>query len=174
MILSGLLGYLFIFFARVIDVSCATIRTLMIVRGQRNIAALIGFFEVSVYILALNQVVGQLNNPLNLLFYASGFAAGHYVGSLIEERMALGFVTVEIIPTGLDSGLAELLRQKGFGVTTFSAFGKEGPRQVLHVLLKRRMLPQLAQMIAQHDPKSFYTIMDARATYGGFLGRQGK
>ncbi len=171
---SGLLGYLFIFCARVIDMSCATVRTLMIVRGQRIIAALIGFFEVSVYILALNQVVGKLNDPLNLLFYASGFATGNYVGSLIEERMALGFVTVEIIPSEPDSNLAELLRQQGFGVTTFPAFGKEGPHQVLHVLLKRRSLPHIVQMVSEHDPTAFYTIMDARATYGGFLGRQGK
>lgn len=174
MTLSAIWGYLFIFFARVIDVSCLTIRTLMIVRGQRAIAAVIGFFEVCVYILALNRVVGGLNNPLNLLFYAAGFATGNYVGSLIEERMALGFVTVEIMPSDPDLDMPELLRQHGFGVTTFSAFGKEGPRQVLHVLLKRRMLPQLVNMISEHDPKAFYTIMDARATHGGFLGRQGK
>ncbi|HKM39234.1 MAG TPA: DUF2179 domain-containing protein, partial [bacterium] len=157
-----------------VDVSCLTIRTLMIVRGQRTVAAIIGFFEVSIYVLALNQVVGQLGNPLNLLFYASGFAMGNYVGSLIEERMALGFVTVEIIPTDAESDLAELLRQRDFGVTTFPAFGKEGPRQVLHVLLERKMVPQLTKMIAEHDSKTFYTIMDARATYGGFLGRHGK
>jgi hypothetical protein len=29
-------------------------------------------------------------------------------------------------------------------------------------------------MVSEHDPTAFYTIMDARATYGGFLGRQGK
>lgn len=171
---SGLWGYLFIFCARVIDVSCATVRTLMIVRGQRLIAASIGLVEVCVYILALNQVVGKLNNPLNLLFYASGFAMGNYVGSLIEERMALGFVTVEIIPSDSDSDMPELLRKQQFGVTAFPAFGKEGPRQVLHVLLKRKMLPQLAEMISEHDPKAFYTIMDTRSTHGGFLGRQGK
>ncbi len=112
---------------------------------------------------------------LEFIVYASGFATGNYVGSLIEERMALGFVTVEIIPSEPDSNLAELLRQQGFGVTTFPAFGKEGPRQVLHVLLKRRSLPpHIVQMVSEHDPTAFYTIMDARATYGGFLGRQGK
>ncbi|NLG87392.1 MAG: DUF2179 domain-containing protein [Firmicutes bacterium] len=171
---SGLGGYLFIFFARVIDMSCTTVRTLMIVRGQRLIAAIIGFFEVSVYIMALNEVVGKLNNPLNLLFYAAGFATGNYVGSMIEERMALGVVTVEIIPSDPESEMPDLLRQQEFGVTTFPAYGKEGPRQVLHVLLKRRMLPQLITMISEHDPKAFYTIMDARSTHGGFLGRQGK
>ncbi|MGI6129607.1 MAG: DUF2179 domain-containing protein [bacterium] len=173
MALSGVWGYLFIFLARVIDMSCTTVRLLMVVRGQRLIASAIGFFEVSIYIAALSQVMGQLDNPFNLFFYALGFATGNYVGSLIEERMALGFVTVEIIPSN-DSDMADLLRQHEFGVTTFPAHGKEGPRQVLHVLLKRRMLPKMVQMIAEHDPKAFYTIMDTRATFGGFIGRQGK
>lgn len=174
MALEGVVGYLFIFCARVVDMSCTTVRTIMIVRGQRLIAAVIGLFEVSIYILALNQVVGKLNNPLNLLFYALGFATGNYVGSLIEERMALGFVTVEIIPTLPASNLPALLREEGFGVTCFAAEGKEGPRQVLHVLVRRKKLPQLLSTLGQMDNKAFYTIMDTRSIHGGFLGRQGK
>jgi uncharacterized protein YebE (UPF0316 family) len=173
-LLEGAIGYLFIFFARVVDMSCATVRTIMIVRGQRVIAAIIGFFEVTVYILALNQVVGKLSNPLNLLFYALGFATGNYVGSLIEERMALGFVTVEIIPSARGSELPERLREEGYGVTCFQAEGKEGPRLVMRVLLKRKKLPHLLDTLAQKDERAFYTIMDARSIHGGFFGRQGK
>ena len=77
------LGYFLIFAARVIDVSFATIRILLVVRGQRLQAAALGFFEVIVYILALNSVVQHLNNPLNLLAYALGFATGNYVGSYV-------------------------------------------------------------------------------------------
>ncbi|MGI6604696.1 MAG: DUF2179 domain-containing protein [bacterium] len=172
--LDGVLGYLFIFVARVVDMSGTTIRTIMVVRGQRLIAAIIGFFEVIVYILALNQVVGKLDNPFNLLAYALGFATGNYVGSAIEERMALGFVTVEIIPSQYDSPLADLLREQGFGVTCFAAEGREGPRLVLHVLLKRKKLTQLLDMLRETDDNAFYTIMDTRATRGGFLGQQGK
>lgn len=174
MALGGIVGYLFIFCARVVDMSCTTVRTILLVRGQRLIAAVIGFFEVSVYILALNQVVGRLNNPLNLLFYALGFATGNYVGSVIEERVALGFVTVEIIPTRPDSRLPQLLREEGFGVTCFPAEGKEGERLVLHVLLKRKRLPHLLDTLMHQDEKAFYSIMDARSIHGGFFGRQGK
>lgn len=174
MALSVIWGYLFVFLARVVDVSCATVRMLLVVRGQRLIAAAIGFFEVSIYIMALNRVMGQLNNPLNLFFYACGFATGNYVGSLIEERLALGFVTVEIIPSDDRINMADLLRESGYGVTTFSAYGKEGPKEVLHVLLRRNMLSQMVRMIADRDPQAFYTIMDTRATFGGFVGRKGK
>ncbi|HHY92710.1 MAG TPA: DUF2179 domain-containing protein [Firmicutes bacterium] len=172
--MEGILGYLFIFCARVVDMSGTTVRTILLVRGQRLIAAVIGFFEVTVYILALNRVVGKLNDPLNLLFYSLGFATGNYVGSIIEERVALGFVTVEIIPTVPGSDLAERLRRDGYGVTCFPAEGKEGPRLVLHVLVKRKRLPHLLETLTHQDEKAFYSIMDARSIHGGFFGRQGK
>ena len=85
-----ILGYLFIFFARVVDVTCSTIRTLMVVQGRKLHAAIIGFFEVTVYITALGKVVDSLDNPMNLLVYGLGFACGNYVGIMVENRIALG------------------------------------------------------------------------------------
>jgi len=79
--LALIAGYLFIFLARVCDVSLATIRTLMVVRGQKLYAASIGFVEVIIYILALGKIFSDLNNPFNLFFYALGFATGNYVGT---------------------------------------------------------------------------------------------
>ena len=90
-------GYLFIFAARVCDVSLATIRTLMVVRGQKLYAAIIGFFEVIIYILALGKIFSDLSNPLNLLFYALGFATGNYVGTFLEGKLAVGVFTAQVI-----------------------------------------------------------------------------
>jgi uncharacterized protein YebE (UPF0316 family) len=166
-VLSLLAGYLFIFCARVVDVSLATIRTLMIVRGNRLCAAFIGFFEVIVYITALNRVVGGLNNPANLLAYALGFATGNYVGSFIEEKLAFGLTTVQIITAKPE--MVEDIRQKGFGVTVMEGMGKEGSRQVLVVSLSRKALPILMNVIEQRDPAAFITVMDTKATYGGYF-----
>lgn len=91
--LSFVGGYLFIFLARVVDVSLATMRTLMLVRGKGLIAACIGFFEVMIYITALNKVVSGLDNPANLVVYALGFATGNFMGSYIEEKLAIGLTT---------------------------------------------------------------------------------
>lgn len=165
--LSLLAGYLFIFCARVVDVSLATIRTLMIVRGNRLQAAMIGFFEVIVYITALNRVVGGLNNPANLMAYALGFATGNYVGSFIEEKLAIGLITVQIITR--NSAMVEGIRQKGFGVTVLEGMGKEGSRQVLMVSLSRKALPFLLELIEQEDKSAFVTVMDTKVTRGGYF-----
>ncbi|MFA5577792.1 MAG: DUF5698 domain-containing protein, partial [Tissierellaceae bacterium] len=111
-----LFGYLFIFFARVTDVSLATVRMLMVVQGRKLQAALIGFFEVGIYITALGKVVNSLNNPMNLLSYALGFACGNYLGIIIENKIALGNLAAQIILkiSGNDD-LIKILRENGFG-----------------------------------------------------------
>lgn len=167
--MSVALNCIFIFTARVIDVSMLTIRTLMVVRGKRHQAALIGFFEVIVYIVALNRVVNSLDNPLNLFFYALGFASGNYVGSFIEEKMAIGDIAVQIIPKMNGDNIQQILRTNGFGVTAVEGMGKEGPKQILHVALKRKNLPKLIETIDSLDEDAFMTIMDAKSLRGGYI-----
>ncbi|MGI6486082.1 MAG: DUF2179 domain-containing protein [Tepidanaerobacteraceae bacterium] len=160
-------GYLLIFLARVIDVSCATVRTLMIVKGNKLQAALIGFFEVIIYITALNQVIGTLDKPLNLIVYALGFAAGNYVGSFVEEKLALGLMTVQVVTENI--GLSKHIRDNGFGVTVLEGRGKEGFRQLLIISLSRRDLPRLMKLIDELDKDVFVTVLDTKVSRGGYF-----
>ena len=169
-----LLGYIFIFSARVIDVAMGTTRMLMIVRGRRIEAAAIGFVEVIVYIIALNMVIQQLDQILNLLVYAFGFAMGNYVGCYVEEKMALGYVTVQVIPRERNVNLANNLRSLGYGVTVINGWGKEGTRQILNIMVKRKYLRKLMTNIDEFDHDSFINIMETRTIYGGYLGHKKK
>ena len=162
-------GYLFIFLARVCDVSLATIRTLMVVRGQKLYAALIGFFEVIIYILALGKIFSDLANPLNLLSYALGYATGNYVGTYLEEKLAVGIFTAQVITLRDPWELTGILRNKGYGVTVIEGEGREGRRYILQIILKRKRFRDLQKIIEEWDTEVFYTIFDARLTQGGVL-----
>jgi uncharacterized protein YebE (UPF0316 family) len=167
-------GYLFIFLARVCDVSLATIRTLMVVRGQKLYAAIIGFFEVIIYILALGKIFSDLTNPLNLLFYALGYATGNYVGTYFEEKLAVGIFTAQVITLKDPLQLTEILREKGYGVTVIEGEGREGKRYILQIILKRKRFRDLQTEIDQWDENAFCTIFDARMTRGGVLAQNRK
>lgn len=161
--------FLFLFFARIIDVSLGTIRTLTLVRGKKKTAGFIGFFEVSVYILALNSVVKNLDNMFNLMFYAAGFAAGNIIGGFIEEKMAIGYYVVQVITKVRPVELATALRKEGFGVTLVEGEGRDGPRFISHVMLKRKEYSHLMDFIDQWDNRAFITVSDCRRTKGGFI-----
>lgn len=141
-------------------------------RGQRVVAASLGFFEIIIYILALNRVVTHLDTPVNLFVYALGFAIGTMVGSFIEDRLAVGFLLAEVIPKEGGETLAQELRKHEFGVTLLRGEGKDGPRNVLHITLQRKKLPILYTLIDDLNPNSFITIFDARRTMGGFFRRK--
>lgn len=164
--LSIIGGYLFIFTARVMDVTLATTRTLMLVRGHGLKAAAIGFFEVTIYITALNRVVGGLDNPFKLLAYALGFATGNIVGSWVEGKLAIGLATAQVITKCSD--LAETLRKEGYGVTMIEGRGKEGRREVLIISLPRKELPRLMDIVEDCDEGAFVMIMDTKASKGGY------
>ncbi|MBO8168750.1 MAG: DUF2179 domain-containing protein [Thermoanaerobacteraceae bacterium] len=170
-----LIGYFFIFFARVMDVSLFTVRTLMVVRGQRLFAALIGFFETVIYIVALKYVVDQLDNVWSLMFYALGFSTGNVVGSWIEEKLAIGNLTVQVITQTRPLELTAKLRREGYGVTVVEGQGRDGLRYILNIHLPRRSLNKLMEKIDQWDVKAFVTVFDTRAIKGGIVfNRKGK
>lgn len=167
---SLILGALLIFSLRIIDVSMGTIRIIYVFKGRRWIAAGIGFVEISIFIYALGNVVANLDNWLNIIAYSLGFAGGTILGSVIEEKMALGFMTVQIIPsTGHQADLANLLREEGFGVTSFDAWGRDGSKVVLLVHLFRKDWGKLQEILNKRDQSAFITVMDTRSTKGGYL-----
>jgi len=167
--LGAILGYLLIFLARLTDVSLATIRMIMVIRGKRIIAACIGFVEAGIYILAVGKVLSAVKNPLNILAYALGFATGNYVGIFLEEKMALGSIIVQVISENGVERLVEKLRNNGFGVTVVEGCGREGVRHLLNVTLQRKNLSKLYGIIDDHDKKAFVTVTDARAIRGGYF-----
>ncbi|WP_084052992.1 DUF2179 domain-containing protein [Desulfonispora thiosulfatigenes] len=161
------LGLLFIFVARVTDVSLATTRMLMVVKGKKALAASIGFFEVLVYILALNKVMQTLDNPVNLIVYCLGFSVGNIVGISIEDKLAMGYLTAQVITLENPLELSDKLREEGFGVTVTIGQGREGERYILEIMLLRKRMPRLQKIIDNWDKKAFMVVLDARATKGG-------
>jgi uncharacterized protein YebE (UPF0316 family) len=164
-----MLSGVFIFFARVVDMSLATFRILMLMRGQSLLASMIGFLESGIYILALGQVMQHLDNPFNMVLFAAGFAVGNYVGSNIEERIALGYVNLQVISMDCSEALQLRLREEGFGVTAVEGSGKDGRHYILNVLSKRRDLPKLMHTVNCTDEKAFTSVVDTRQIIGGFF-----
>lgn len=153
---------LFIFFARVADVSIGTVRVIFIARGMRFLAPLLGFFEVLIWLLAIGQIMQNLTNPVSYLAYAGGFAAGTFIGIYIENRLSLGIVILRIITQQDASALVDWLRTAHYGVTTIDAQGIKGPVKIIFTVLKRRDIPNVAAKIQEFNPHAFYSVEDVR------------
>jgi uncharacterized protein YebE (UPF0316 family) len=161
-----------IFIARVCDVSLGTIRVIFVSRGYRYLAPFLGFFEISIWLMAIGQIMRNLNNVAAYLAYAGGFATGTFVGITLEERLSLGMVIVRIITKKDCSPLIDRLKAENYGLTLLDAEGAQGPVTILFTVLKREDLPHVVGIIKEFNPHAFYSVEDVRtATEGVFPAR---
>lgn len=168
-ILASPWGPLVIFCLRVTDVSMATMRVLLIVRNAKWLVPAIGFFEVSIWIIAVSAVVQNLSSPLHIIGYAGGFATGNFVGMLLEERLALGLATMRTMVKQGGAELAAALRETGFAVTEQEGRGRDGPVEVLYSVIARRKVAPYIRVVEHVAPASFLVVDEPRAVRGGFM-----
>ena len=105
---------------RCVTLSLDTLRVLFVMRGRKQIAWILGFFQSAIYLLAIGKVLTQVNNPLNIIGYAAGFATGNVLGMIIEEHIAIGHILINIISPHRDAAIVSHLRQNGYAVTEFA------------------------------------------------------
>lgn len=168
-LVAGPFGPIAVFFLRVTDVSMATVRMLLIMRGRRFLAPLIGFFEILIWVTAIGIVVQHLQSPLHVVGYAGGFAAGSFLGLLLEERLALGLATIRTVVRSGGPELSAELREAGFGVTEMAGRGREGVVEVLYSVLPRRRVPTALELIHRGAPDSFVVVDEPRGVHRGWL-----
>lgn len=155
----------------VVYVSIFTLRLILMIKGRRAVASLLAMLEVFVYLLGLNLVLQNLDNPFNMAAYCLGFGLGVYTGSRIEEYLALGYIVVQVIVNSLETDLAVKLREKGYGVTSWPADGKDGKRLVLQVLVKRKNERRLLDTLSKLSPNAFIISHEPKYFRGGFWVR---
>lgn len=153
---------LFIFFARILDVSIGTIRIMFVSKGFRGKASILGFIEVLIWIIIVAQIFQNLDNWLNYIAYAGGFAAGNFIGMYIEEKMKMGVQIYRIIVNQENSHLAEELMKHDFRVTVVHGKGKFGPVNVLFTVAKRKRWQELADVVNEFAPNAFFSVEDVK------------
>ncbi|WP_152446377.1 DUF2179 domain-containing protein [Bacillus sp. THAF10] len=152
----------------IVYVSFFTIRMILTLKGQRYLAAGISMVEVVIYVVGLGLVLDNLNEIQNLAAYALGYGVGVIVGMKIEEKLALGYTTVNVITKEYDMDLPKLLRDKGYGVTNWAANGLEGDRMAMQILTPRKYEVNLYHTIKEYDPKAFIIAYEPKTIHGGF------
>jgi uncharacterized protein YebE (UPF0316 family) len=163
-------------FAKIIEVSIRTVRTVLLIKGERRIAAIIGFFEILLWITVVTRVISDLGDPLKAIVYALGFSIGIYVGSTLESKIGIGLSEIQVnVNTSQSEELVEELREEGFAVTEIKAEGQKTDRVILSLFVQRTKVNQIVYKITNIDPKAVITTSDIKPISGGYgLKRNGE
>jgi len=166
-IFSYILLPLLIFFARICDVTIGTIRIILVSKGQKLLAPLLGFFEILIWIIAISKIMENLNNVACYIGYAAGFATGNYIGMLVEEKLAMGVTVIRIITQKAADELIKNLSLAGYGITNIDAKGSRGDVNIIYTVIQRHDLQNVINIIKEFNPKAFYTVEDVRFVSAG-------
>ena len=158
---------LMIFAARVCDVTLGTMRIIFTSRGLRNLAPVLGFVETFVWIMAVSSLVKHAQNVAAFVGYAGGFATGTFVGMMIENRLAMGTLTIRAIIRRDPKELIETLHNAGFGVTSVDGQGSSGEVKIIYSTVKRADLPAIIDIFHQTLPGAFLSVEEVRSTEQG-------
>lgn len=156
---------LLIFFARVADVSLGTIRIIFVSKGFKFLSLFVGFFEVLIWLLAINQIWSDFSNPWLIVAYATGFAVGNYVGILLDEKISIGNALIRIIIRKNSKKLINELRKNNCSLTIIDGHSgdKESDVKMILSVVKRKELKKIFKIIKEVNPKAFFTVEDVRS-----------
>jgi uncharacterized protein YebE (UPF0316 family) len=156
--MEAFLDLLFIFTLRLLDVGMSTVRIVLLGRGRRGPAALLGFVEALIWVVAISRVFDALDDPARMVAFALGFAAGTYAGSVVEEWMALGQSLIRIVAPVETEPVAPLLRERGYGATVLNGDGLLGEVRVTFCVVPRRDVYSATRLVHEANPQAFVTV----------------
>jgi uncharacterized protein YebE (UPF0316 family) len=157
-ILTGI----FIFFAKIFDVSIGTVRIIITVQGRTVIAFVLGLIEVMIWLLVISTVINQVREePILIAFYSFGYATGNLVGIIIERKLAFGITILRVITRNAGKVIADYLRNEGQPVTVFVGEGMKGPVNELYIACRRRDIKWILPEVKRLDKQAFYVIEQA-------------
>ncbi|MEJ2568042.1 MAG: DUF5698 domain-containing protein [candidate division WOR-3 bacterium] len=128
-----------------------------------------GVFEILVWIIAITKIMQNITNFIYYIVYAGGFAAGIYFGVLIEERIALGLLSIHVFTAKGASKLLKKLRKKNYGVTSRISHGETGKIDELFIVINRKNLGYVLKILKGYDKDAFISVEDVRLVKGGIF-----
>jgi len=156
-----------IFVARLFNIAIDTLRFMITLRGKTWLSWILGFIESVLFVLIIGSVLTNLQNPLNIIGYAAGFATGNVVGMAIEKRLAIGYTHFNIISKDHSTEIADALRDQGYGVTEIPARGRESSFMMIDCSIRRKQADEVEKLVLSLDPEAFITTEEVTPRRSG-------
>jgi len=161
--------YLLIYSSKLIENALGTLRLIVVANGKKGLGALLQFIIVALWLIVMGTVLIHISHDiLTILFYALGSASGSYLGSYLEEKMALGsHLVISINNSESSEKIVNRARSLGYAVTTIDGEGTKEKRKILFIVSKRKNKMQLFNLIKRMDDTAMIMTEPVNNISGG-------
>jgi len=135
----------------------ATLKTILMAKNIMNPVYILVFIDAIIFTTTLSKVATS-NGIHFTIAYALGRTVGTYIGSKIEDRLALGILEVDLFLNDKEKTMeiSKKLRDTGYTVNNFLVGGNnEEKRYQIEVIIKRKEFNVLEDIIEEfgiHKP----------------------
>ena len=158
--------------AKIVEISIQSLKTCMMVKGQRLKAASLGFVECLIWGFVISTIIGTLgDNILLLLFYCSGYAIDLFLGATIENKIALGTANLQLIADDENtSKIKAYLKANNKGYTVFEGHGSVEKMNMVFIVLPRKETQKILREIRQLTGNKVFVVASDVSKYAGGYG----
>ena len=158
--------------AKIIEITIQSLKTCMMVKGQRLKAAGLGFIECTIWGLVISTIIGTLGDNLFLLaFYCVGYATGLFLGSTLENKIALGTSSLQLIANDeYTAKIIDYLQENSSGYTVFEGHGSTDKMNMIMIVLPRRDATPMLKQIRKICQNNVFVVVDDVNKYAGGYG----
>ena len=158
--------------AKIIEITIQSLKTCMMVKGQRLKAAGLGLLECTIWGLVISTIIGTLGDNLLLLaFYCVGYATGLFLGSTLESKIALGTSSLQLIANDEKTAIiTEYLKANSRGYTVLDGYGSTEKMNMIFIVLPRRDVTPVFKQIRKLCENNVFVVVDDVNKYAGGYG----
>lgn len=155
-----MLLYFVIFFSKIIENTLSTLRIILVANRKKLLGAILQGVVALVWIFVTGVVIIDVGkDPLKVLFFCLGTIIGSYLGSIIEEKIALGSIFVKCfiknkhcskVQKILENNSSKIIIEQHNNFFIFSAN------------VKRKKINYVCDYVKKIDPKSVIIIENSK------------
>ena len=161
-----------IFFARILDVSIGTLRTMIMVKGKRNIASIMAFFEVLIWFLVAKEAIStEMKSIIIPISYSLGYASGTFIGSYLANRFIKDIICVQVI-TYNNKKMIKEVKGNDYGLSIIELMQEKNDKKykiMLYIQLKKNKLKELETIIKKYDNTAFIVVNETKNIINGYV-----
>lgn len=159
-------------FAKIVEITIQSLKTCMMVKGQRLKAAGLGLLECTIWGLVISTIIGTLGDNLFLLaFYCIGYATGLFLGSTLESKIALGTSNLQLIANDENTEkIIFYLKERNRGYTVLDGYGSTDKMNMILIVLPRRDCSKVLREIRKLCNNNVFLIASEVSKYAGGYG----
>ncbi len=147
----NILIYIGIFFFKLIEEALRTLRIIVISNDKKILGSILQFFIALIWIIVTGIVIIDIKkHPLEIIVYCIGSLIGSYIGSLIEEKLAMGTNVIMVeVNNNTAANLTNMLKTKKYKINILKSY-KEN-HELLMITSSRKKTNEVINIIKSYD-----------------------